>query len=195
MRNNKEFARTVTRTMNRNIATIEVADMVAREFADRRFIYAGSRLSDESVLKQARKELDSETVRVLQVKYTETESVRYGMTEEDFMKYGHIINDDDKTAGRYVTRTINFNTAHIEVADMVERAFIVKDYEYTGPVLKDDVLMKVAMKQLDSDLIRVLSIKGQDTIPVRYGMTESDFMRFGYVMAETTESLDYGDDQ
>lgn len=99
---------------------------------------------------------------------------------------------ENKGIVRMVTRTINYNTAKIEVADMTERAFIVKEYEYSGPVLREDVLLKVARKQLDSDTIRVLSVVGQDTKQVRYGMTEEDFIKYGHVI-EDEEELDYGD--
>ena len=96
---------------------------------------------------------------------------------------------------RMVTRTINYNTANIEVADMEARAFVVKTYEYAGPVLKDDVLLKLASRQLDSDTIRVLSVKSQSTESVRYGMTEQDFIKYGHVISDDSDELNYGEEK
>ena len=87
--------RMVTRTINKNTVTVLGANFDNMTFEERTKILTGKldQWENELFILQA---FNSASFAPKKITAFHTEEVRYGMTETDFIKYGHILKDDEE---------------------------------------------------------------------------------------------------
>lgn len=81
----------ITRTIQTTIATVMCLDIEKEEPFYREVILPRTYRDEKSMLKQAEKIINSDTVKVVHIVDFKVEQIRYGMTEQEFIKVAKVI--------------------------------------------------------------------------------------------------------
>ena len=84
--------RMITRTITSTNAKILCCDVTTCETTIQSFTLTGEILDKEQILKIAKKEYETETLKLVAITETETSEELYGMLETDFLKYASKLN-------------------------------------------------------------------------------------------------------
>ena len=87
--------RMVTRTIVRTNVKAMFVDIVEKSVIESSFILTGEQ-DEKSALKELEKIVDTNALKPVSIISMETEEILYGMTEQDFVTFGHVMESRTK---------------------------------------------------------------------------------------------------
>lgn len=143
--------------------------------------FSTAKISPEKALKVIKKRFDSEKSIALHVLNSYTVENKYRMTESDFLSYAVEL-DARPTNERYITRTMDKTTAKTLCINTETNETLNLEFVTTAAKSAAELLAKI--KTENPGKLLPLYILETATDSKLYGMTETDFMRFGEIVTD-----------
>ena len=83
----------VTRTITTSTISVLALDVDKSEVVKTSYVLSGTRTKGEATLREVQKLYNTDTIKVVAIQDIAINTALYGMSEEDFIKYAHILPD------------------------------------------------------------------------------------------------------
>ena len=166
----------ITRTITRTKATVTAFDLNENKVVNHEMLFRD--FDSEKALAAVRKQIESDTLRVIAVTPIETFSKKYAMELSTFVEKaqkidGLKIGNINRTINEYLYITLSYNTSS---ATLVNREFTLdKQYEAYS-----DEALKALRKEYETSDERIINAIDVKTIKGSYTISEADFIKYGY---------------
>lgn len=135
-------------------------------------------------------------VNALQVINKQTTNAYYGMTKDVFVAHAKPTNNKD---GRnLIKRTLNAYNIEYRYYDMNDGSLKIGN-AFLDKVNEDDLFtlkgVNIVRKQCESDDVRITNIVNWETVSEMYGMTVSDFIKYGTIIESSEMNADENENE